>query len=244
MSETLFISDCHLDVAQPNITQHFIDFIQTRAVKARVLYILGDLFEVWLGDDDPAETLSPVFDALYQLSKHTKIFFMAGNRDFLVGEQLASRLNFELLSEPAFITLNQYKVALLHGDSLCTDDVDYQKFKALVRSQTWQHDFLAKPLSERQNIARQLRKTSKHATQQKQNTITDVNQESVLAFFKMHKVTHIIHGHTHRPAIHQMGHLKRIVLGDWQPQASYLSWDGTAFLLHDVRKKSLAKSLP
>jgi len=235
MSETLFISDCHLDASRPEITQHFVEFIKTRASKARVLYILGDLFEVWLGDDDPAENLSPIFDVLFNLSKQTKIFFMAGNRDFLVGDQLAQKLNFEILSEPTFITLNQQKTALLHGDSLCTDDVDYQKFKALVRSDAWQQEFLAKPLSERQDIANHLRKTSKQATQQKQNAITDVNQHSVLEYFKTHDVTQIIHGHTHRPAIHKIQNLKRIVLGDWQPNASYLSWNGHSLSLHDSR---------
>ncbi len=235
MSETLFISDCHLDVSRPEITQHFIEFIKTRASKARVLYILGDLFEVWLGDDDPAEELNPIFDALFNLSKNTKIFFMVGNRDFLVGEQLAKKINLEILNEPTFITLNQRKTALLHGDSLCTDDVDYQKFKTLVRTNAWQHEFLSKPLSERQDIANQLRKTSKEATQQKQNNITDVNQQSVLDYFKTHDVTQIIHGHTHRPAIHVIENLTRIVLGDWQPTASYLSWDEQTLSLNDPR---------
>jgi UDP-2,3-diacylglucosamine hydrolase len=235
MSETLFISDSHLDALRPDITQHFVEFIKTRAAKARVLYILGDLFEVWLGDDDPAENLSPIFDALHNLSKHTKIFFMAGNRDFLVGDQLAKKLNFEILKEPTFITLNQQKTALLHGDSLCTDDVDYQKFKALVRSKNWQQDFLAKPLSERQHIALQLRKDSQKATQNKQIGITDVNSKSVLHYFKSHNVSQIIHGHTHRPAVHITNHLTRFVLGDWQPNASYLQWNGMSLTLHDKR---------
>jgi len=234
-SETLFISDCHLDAARPEITQHFIEFIKTRASKARVLYILGDLFEVWLGDDDPAEAFSPIFDTLYDLTKTTQVYFMVGNRDFLVGHQLAQKLNFELLNEPTIITLNQHKTALLHGDSLCTDDVDYQKFKALARSNEWQQHFLAKPLSERQDIAKQLRKDSKEATKAKQNDITDVNQDSVLDYFKTHDVTQIIHGHTHRPAIHNMEHLTRYVLGNWQPTASYLLWDGSTLSLHDSR---------
>lgn len=236
MSETLFISDCHLDASRPEITQHFIEFIKTRATQARVLYILGDLFEVWLGDDDPADDLSSVMDALYQLQKTTKVFFMAGNRDFLVGEQLAKKLNFERLKEPTIITLNAQKTALLHGDSLCTDDLDYQSFKTLVRSKSWQDDFLAKPLIERQQIANKLRADSQKATIKKSNSITDVNLSSVLAFYKTHNVTQIIHGHTHRPAIHHYNDgLTRYVLGDWQPSASYIEWNGMALSLHDSR---------
>lgn len=235
MSETLFISDCHLDASRPDLTQHFIEFIKTRASKARVLYILGDLFEVWLGDDDPAEELNPIFEALQTLSKTTKVYFMAGNRDFLVGEKLAQKLNIELIQEPTIITLGQHKTALLHGDSLCTDDVDYQNFKSIVRTKEWQQNFINKPLTERQQIAKQLRKDSKKATLNKVLEITDVNQESVIEFFKMHHVTQIIHGHTHRPAIHQLNNLKRYVLGDWNPFASYLEWDEKQLTMHDGR---------
>lgn len=235
MSETLFISDCHLDASRPELSQHFIEFIKTRAAKARVLYILGDLFEVWLGDDDPAAWLSPVFEAVHTLSKTTKIYFMVGNRDFLVGERLAHKINIELIQEPSIITLNDRRTALLHGDSLCSDDVDYQKFKALVRSKAWQCVFLAKPLLERQQIAHQLRKDSQQATKNKPLKISDVNQQSVTDYFKHYNVSQIIHGHTHRPAIHQHKHLMRYVLGDWQPQASYLQWDGKALTLHDFR---------
>ncbi len=236
MSETLFISDCHLDASRPEITRHFVEFIKTRAAKARVLYILGDLFEVWLGDDDPADNLSPIFDVLYSLQKTTKVFFMAGNRDFLIGHGLAKKLNFELLKEPTIITLNSQKTALLHGDSLCTDDVDYQSFRTLVRSKEWQHNFLAKPLAERQQIAKKLRGDSQKATKNKSNLITDVNLNSVLDFYKAQAVTQIIHGHTHRPAIHHYdNNLTRYVLGDWQPNASFIEWNGHSLSLHDPR---------
>lgn len=235
MSETLFISDCHLDASRPDITQHFIEFLKARASKARALYILGDLFEVWLGDDDPAEELSPIFDALYELQKSTALFFMAGNRDFLVGEQLAKKLNFTILEEPHILSINHQKTALLHGDSLCTDDTDYQKFKSLVRSKHWQQDFLSKPLIERKSIALKLRHDSQIATKEKQDAITDVNNDSVLEYFKTHSVSTIIHGHTHRPAIHKMDQLTRYVLGDWQPTASYLQWDNHSLNLHDDR---------
>lgn len=238
-AETLFISDCHLSAEQPEITQHFISFIKTRATKARVLYILGDLFELWLGDDDEAENLSSVLDVLHSLSKTTQIYFLAGNRDFLVGQNLAKQVGFKLINEPHIITLNQQKTALIHGDTLCTDDVDYQNFRQLVRSQAWQQEFLAKPLSERQAIAKQLRENSKQAMQGKQEQIMDVNQNAVLEFTKQHNITQLIHGHTHRPAIHYYPEqrLTRYVLGDWRPKASYLRLNNKQITLCDSRVK-------
>lgn len=240
-NETLFISDSHLSGKYPDITANFIHFIKTRASKARVLYILGDLFELWLGDDDPATELSAVFEALIQLQKQTKVFFLSGNRDFLVGQQLAQTLGFELLTEPTIIQLNQQATALLHGDILCTDDIEYQNFRQQVRSKAWQQAFLAKPLAERQQIAQQMRDTSKTANQEKSEYIMDVNQQSVLDFFQRHQVTQMIHGHTHRPAVHHYQHnqqsFTRYVLGDWQPDASYLSCTDNGIQLVDSRVK-------
>jgi UDP-2,3-diacylglucosamine hydrolase len=235
--EYLFISDCHLDPGRPQTIQVFIDFLQTRAAAARRLYILGDLFEVWLGDDDPAKGLLEVITALQQLSKSCDVFFMAGNRDFLLGEAFADRIGMTLLEEPLLLRLGQHQVALMHGDSLCTDDHDYQAFRTMVRGHRWQADFLAKPLIERQQIATQLRSDSSAATRNKVSEIMDVNTTAVMQAFREQQADVIIHGHTHRPATHDYeSDLTRIVLGDWVREPSFLSWTADfGFLLSDPR---------
>ncbi|MCP4078443.1 MAG: UDP-2,3-diacylglucosamine diphosphatase [Gammaproteobacteria bacterium] len=231
--ETLFISDLHLDRNKPEISLNFLNFIKTRASSARVLYILGDLFEVWSGDDDPAEEFTEIFDALKNLSTTTKIYFLHGNRDFLVGPQLAQKAGFEIIQGPHIIQQGSKRMALLHGDELCTDDIDYQKFKRMVRSQQWQQDFLSKPLSERLQITAQLRQQSKSEMAAKTASIMDVNQLAVTKVFDELNVDTIIHGHTHRPGIHPLGkNRQRIVLGDWSPDPSYLiSLDGELELI-------------
>ena len=234
--EILFISDLHLDRKQPEITQHFMQFIKTRAADARVLYILGDLFEIWLGDDDPADEFRELFTAIKQLSASCEIFFLAGNRDFLVGPALAGRLGFEILHDGHIIQLGKNRTALMHGDALCTDDVEYQKFKTMVRNPHWQQQFLAKPLAERRAISEGLRQQSKDATRQKELEITDVNAQAVDDCFERLGIDLLIHGHTHRPAIHRLPKQRqRIVLGDWHPQPSYLSWQNGQFSLIDAR---------
>jgi UDP-2,3-diacylglucosamine hydrolase len=235
-TEILFTSDLHLDQGKPEIIQQFLSFLKARATNARALYILGDLFEVWLGDDDEADTFADVFAALKEFSAAAELFFMPGNRDFLVGQNLAERLNMTLLSDPHLLQLGEQKIVLMHGDLLCSDDVDYQNFRKLVRQPQWQQDFLAKPLSERQDIAEALRRKSAEAMDQKSSQIMDVNKKTVEKTFADLGVDILIHGHTHRPAIHQLnGNKQRIVLGDWQPEASYLSWDKKGFTLHDSR---------
>jgi UDP-2,3-diacylglucosamine hydrolase len=235
-TEILFISDLHLDQDKPEITQQFLSFLKARAIDARALYILGDLFEVWLGDDDETDTFSEVFAALKEFSGAAELFFMHGNRDFLVGQNLAESLNMTLLSDPHLLQLGEQKIALMHGDLLCSDDVDYQNFRKLVRHPQWQQEFLAKPLSERQGIAEALRRKSAEAMDQKSSQIMDVNKQTVEQTFADLDIDILIHGHTHRPAIHQLsGARQRIVLGDWQPEASYLSWDKGRFTLYDSR---------
>ena len=233
--EILFISDLHLDRNEPDITRNFENFIKTRAADARVLYILGDLFEIWLGDDDPATEFSELFDAIKTLSVHCDIYFLPGNRDFLVGPQLAQRLGFSILEDEHIIQLGPQRAALMHGDALCTDDVEYLKFKSMVRNPLWQQQFLAKPLAERRAISEGLRQQSKDATRQKAVDITDVNALAVEECFDRLDIDLLIHGHTHRPAIHHLpGQRERIVLGDWHPQPSYLSWkDGQLSLVDD-----------
>jgi UDP-2,3-diacylglucosamine hydrolase len=236
LQEILFISDLHLDQNKPEIIERFLAFLKARASDARALYILGDLFEVWLGDDDEASAFLEVFDALKDFSSRAELFFMHGNRDFLVSQNLSAKLNMTLLTEPKLVQLGKQKIALMHGDLLCSDDVDYQNFRKLVRQPEWQQNFLNKPLSERQSIADALRKESALAMNQKTNQIMDVNQQTVETTFDELGIDILIHGHTHRPAVHQLSkNRKRIVLGDWQPEASYLSWDKRGFTLHDSR---------
>ncbi len=235
--EILFVSDLHLDRQQPQRTRLFIDFLETRAAQARVLFILGDLFEAWLGDDDPAEDFQSLFEALHRCASRCKLHFMAGNRDFLVGEDLARRIGFDILPDPFLMTLGEHRLALMHGDLLCSDDTDYLKFRALVRDPAWRRDFLARPLEERRQIAEGLRERSQQAMSGKQMTIMDVNPKTVEQTMRELGVDTLIHGHTHRPGLHALPAGQRIVLGDWQVGLgpSYLSWTPNGFRLSDPR---------
>jgi UDP-2,3-diacylglucosamine hydrolase len=235
--EYLFISDCHLDPRRPGVSDALIQFLQSRAAAARRLYILGDLFEVWLGDDDPADGHQQVIDTLRELAASCEIFFIVGNRDFLLGEDFAARVGMTLLREPHFLQLDQSRVMLLHGDTLCTDDHDYQKFRAMVRDPAWISATLARPLTERRQVAARLRDDSKAAMSLKASEIMDVNETAVAECFRANAADVIIHGHTHRPALHRYAAgLLRIVLGDWVREPSFLSWQpGQGFKLTDPR---------
>ena len=235
--EYLFISDCHLDAGRPEITQALVKFLQTRAREARYLYVLGDLFEVWLGDDDPADDHQVVIDSLHRLADSCEVYFMAGNRDFLLGEKFASKVGMALLEEPCILQLGRSRVVLIHGDSLCIDDQDYQAFRAMVRNPKWISGFLARSLQERRQIAAQLREDSVRAMHQKSFEIMDVNATAVADCFDENNADVIVHGHTHRPAVHRHdAGLQRIVLGDWNPGPSYLSWSqASGFRLTDPR---------
>lgn len=235
--EYLFISDCHLDTSRSEITTNLLGFIKNRASTARFLYILGDLFDVWLGDDDPAPGFEEVIASLSHLSETTDIYFIVGNRDFLLGDGLARRAGFEVISEPVNLNLGGQHVVLLHGDVLCTDDHDYQAFRSQVRDPAWQSRFLQKSLLERHKIAAGLRTSSFAAMLEKTVEILDVNQTAVESCFDAHDAEVLIHGHTHRPGVHRYDRSRtRYVLGDWNPQPSYLSWTGSdGFELHDSR---------
>ena len=235
--EYLFISDCHLDASKPAIITNLLDFIKNRASKARFLYILGDLFEVWLGDDDPAPGFGEVIASLNHLSKTTDIYFLAGNRDFLLGDGFGERTGLKVLNEPVKFNLGGRSVVLLHGDVLCTDDHDYQVFRTKVRDPAWQTEFLQKPLSERQQIAAALRADSVSATLEKTDEITDTNADAVEVYFDRYGAEIMIHGHTHRPGVHRYGQSRtRYVLGDWSPEPSFLGWsESSGFKLHDPR---------
>ena len=228
MEDIVFISDLHLAPQRPQIIELFIRFADEIAADADALYILGDFLEYWLGDDDPAPSIAPVFDKLIELDeKHgTKIFLMHGNRDFLIGNKLAERCHFTLIDDAYRIKIHDNDALLMHGDTLCTDDIEYQKFRQMVRSPQWKQDILSKSLEERIQIAKSLREKSKQSTTEKEENIMDVNQDATDHVFTDNNVDLLIHGHTHRPAIH---HKKinnrdttRIVLGDWYKTGSYL----------------------
>jgi UDP-2,3-diacylglucosamine hydrolase len=222
----LFIADLHLDPARPAITELFLAFLAGEARHADALYILGDLFEAWIGDDAVASD-DPIIAGLRALSDSgVPVYIMHGNRDFLLGETFAAMSGAELLPEPCRIEIDGEPTLLMHGDSLCVDDVEYQRFRAMVRDPDWQAKFLAKPLAERQAFAEQARTESAHQMSQLDNTITDVNDEAVERSMADHGVLQLIHGHTHRPAVHELTlagqTAQRIVLGDWFEQGSVL----------------------
>jgi len=230
MPKHLFISDLHLAPERPDIIQLFVTFLNEQASKAESLYILGDLVEYWLGDDDKAEGLSEAFDCMkHHADNGLKIYLMHGNRDFLMGEQLAQRAGCTLIHEPYITEFNSTPVLLMHGDILCTDDTRYQELRLMLRNPAWQQDFLSKPLAEREQMAQALRQQSKEETQSKADDIMDVNSKAVEQAFVNNRVALMIHGHTHRPAIHQLSvneePAKRVVLGDWYTKGSVLELD-------------------
>ena len=212
----LFISDLHLDSKRPELTGAFLSFIKSKKNQYDALYILGDLFEVWIGDDADISNNKAVIDALYNFSKNTPCYFQHGNRDFLIGEAFATATGCQLLPEKVVINPYGEPVLLMHGDTLCTADTDYLAFRKMVRSSQWQTDFLNKPIAERQAIAEALRQQSQNANSNKAEDIMDVTQSDVIKDMQHFGVNTLIHGHTHRPAIHCIDeNKKRIVLGDW-----------------------------
>ena len=237
---TLFISDLHLDAERPAITELFGRFIDEEAMRADALYILGDLFEAWVGDDDPSEAGAYVADKLRGLADAgVPVRFMRGNRDFLLGDAYARRAGIEILNDPAVISLYGKPVLLMHGDTLCSDDVAYQQFRAQTRDPGWQRQFLAQPLEARMAFARQARAASQaHQSglkaQGAMDAITDVSPATVEATFTRFGVDTLIHGHTHRPAVHAHAGGKRVVLGDWYEQGSVLRVDAQGSMLESL----------
>ena len=233
---TLFISDLHLDASRPQITRLFVDFVRNEATRAKALYILGDLFEAWIGDDTEDETATEVADALADLHAHgVPCFFIHGNRDFLLGDAWARRARMTLLPDPCVIDIEGERVLLMHGDTLCTDDAPYQAFRAQSHEPAWQRGFLARPIAERQVFAEQARAESRRYTRSVDDAITDVDHEAVSAALRLHGVQRLIHGHTHRPAVHRIDRdgapAQRIVLGDWYEQGSLLRADAEGWAL-------------
>jgi UDP-2,3-diacylglucosamine hydrolase len=238
---SLFVSDLHLDASRPQVTVLFMEFLRTEAAHAEALYILGDLFEAWVGDDMAGEPADAVRAALKALAvAGVPVFVMRGNRDFLLGPRFADATGVQLLPDPAVILLNGAPTLLMHGDLLCTDDLAYQAFRQQVRSPAWQEKFLAQPLAARLDFAEQARAASREHQQGMQvdgtlETIADVTASAVRQILEGYGVTRLIHGHTHRPAIHSLdlngGRGQRIVLGDWYTQGSVLRANADGFEL-------------
>ena len=240
----LFISDLHLDDERPATTRAFLHFLQQEARDADQLYILGDFFESWIGDDDSSPLIDTVTAALRDLSASgTELFIMQGNRDFLLGENFCHAVGAKLLADPTVITLAGEPTLLMHGDSLCTADSEYMAFRQMARSDAWQQEVLAKPLEERRALARQLRMASFEANSNKADDIMDVTPEEVSAQMVAAGCLRLIHGHTHRPNHHAItidgSEGDRWVLGDWVESAPqngvgychYLLCEGNALQL-------------
>jgi len=235
-----FASDMHLDESRPETTQRFLQFLQTVAAQGEALYLLGDIFEAWIGDDDDLPLYHTVRTALKALTQQSvPVYFLHGNRDFLVGERFAEETGCQLLAEAILIDLYGTPTLLLHGDTLCTADVEYQAFRAQSRSPQYQQAFLHKPLLERRAIASHLRATSKERGSLKADYIMDVASEEVIAQMEKYGAKRLIHGHTHRPAkhahlLHNGETVERIVLGAWEDTCLILRCTPTSQDLIDV----------
>ncbi len=243
---TLFISDLHLDPeARPETVALFLDFVRGPARAAEQLYILGDLFEVWVGDDDDSPGWEVIFTGLRDLvAAGVPTSFISGNRDFLAGKGFTERSGCTLLPDPSAVDLYGVRTLLAHGDHLCIDDVEHLRFRAHAAKPEVRAAFLARPLAERQAEARAMRERSIAEKQNKPEAIMDVNPGAVQAALADHSARLLIHGHTHRPALHGTP-LERVVLGDWDTRGSLLrctaDGDVTLTCLHpDLREETLA----
>lgn len=219
-----FISDVHLHADEPATASAWQAYLS--GCQADALFILGDLFEVWVGDDllaDPPEFLADCVQALHRLSQRCALYFMAGNRDFLAGAGLMRACGAHLLADPTVLVIGPQRLLLSHGDALCLDDSEYLRFRQQVRSTDWQQGFLARPLAERQALARQLRMQSQQQQAQRQargEGLAEVDGAAAVQWLQAHRASVLLHGHTHRPGRHDLGHgLSREVLSDWDVQA-------------------------
>ena len=225
-TSALFVSDTHLSEDSPEVIDQFNMFLETHANKHEFLFILGDLFEYWIGDD--ANQFESVVTTLQKLK--TKIYFIPGNRDFLIGSDFLNKTNIKLLEDLTLIQLGNKKTVILHGDTLCIDDKEYQEFRSKVRSEDWKKDFLNQPINTRLAICKDLRKRSYEAQKNKSELLMDVNEDEVKNLLKkLNYPSLMIHGHTHRPKRHEYffdNHTcERWVLNDWYDSGSYLIWN-------------------
>jgi UDP-2,3-diacylglucosamine hydrolase len=235
----LFVSDVHLDESAPQAIEQFLEFLKLHAASAEALYILGDLFESWVGDDDADPAKARVSAALRELTaQRVATFIVHGNRDFLLGSDFCERTGCELLPDPVIVELDGERVLLTHGDALCTDDRAYQELRSTVRSPDWQRRVLALPLVARASLAQQARAGSQAHTARVVPTIMDVNPKAVATAFRSLDVQRMIHGHTHRPHVHDSvidgRAAQRIVLGAWYEQGSYLWYERGRYELREL----------
>jgi UDP-2,3-diacylglucosamine hydrolase len=225
---SLFISDLHLTEERPEANERFIGFLEEKARHADALYILGDFFEYWIGDDDIVEPFNAVVVGLLRdlTRKGTPVRFMHGNRDFLIGERFCAASGAQLLQDPTVAEVEGVKTLLMHGDTLCTDDLDYQAWRRTARNPAFQADFLSKSLPERRRLIVQMRERSKEVVQGKPAEIMDVNGDAVREVLRRHDVSRLIHGHTHRPGRHTIEvdgrRCERWVLPDWYDRGGYV----------------------
>jgi UDP-2,3-diacylglucosamine hydrolase len=232
MMSTHFISDLHLKSENPKLAGILVRFLSGDARSATALYVLGDLFEAWPGDDDSGDPFNaPVIAAFRALSAGgVPLFFQHGNRDFMLGAEFARLTGGTLLPEEIVVDIEGMPTLLMHGDQLCTDDVGYQRFRAQVRDPQWQQGMLAQPLAMRKALAKQMREGSDTAKAGKSMDIMDVNADAVIGAFRRHQVSRMIHGHTHRPGRHiytvDDRVCERIVLPDWRDSGAYVAIDG------------------
>ena len=226
----LVVSDLHLDPARPEIAAQFRAFLAGAARAASALYVLGDLFELWIGDDDPEpDKRAVIADLRSAADSGVALYFLHGNRDFLLGERFCEETGGTLLTDPTVVERYGRRVLVTHGDALCTDDAPYQRLRALVRDPRWQAQFLALSVGQRQALAREARAGSQAHTQAQPKMLMDVNADAVAAVFRSAGVDTLVHGHTHRPGVHALTvdgrACTRIVTGDWYTQGSCLRWD-------------------
>jgi len=231
---TIFISDLHLCASRPHITDAFLQFLSSEAKSAKALYILGDLFEYWAGDDDIEDAFNKqIIQGFKQLATSgVSIYLMHGNRDFLITDDFCNAAQIHLINDPTLIDLNGNATLLSHGDALCTDDVTYQQFRTQVRNKQWQADFLSQPLQARKSQIEAIRLRSEQEKSNKSAAIMDVNPDAVNQWLREYNhPSLLIHGHTHRPNQHQLlvdgKTTTRWVLGDWYEQGSYLVCDAS-----------------
>ncbi|VAW80280.1 UDP-2,3-diacylglucosamine diphosphatase [hydrothermal vent metagenome] len=227
---TLFISDLHLDPSRPAICEYFVGFLKQHGGNAEALYILGDLFDAWIGDDDPEPLWQQIIQALFNcVSAGTPIYLIHGNRDFLIGERFQQRSQCQLIDDPTIITLYGQRILLMHGDLLCSDDTEYQLLRKQVRDPRWQEEVLKNSVETRLTMARQAREQSAMSILGKSDDIMDVNQHTVEHYMQTSNADLLIHGHTHRPGTHSLtisgATAKRVVLGDWYQHGNLLILD-------------------
>ncbi|MDG1693485.1 MAG: UDP-2,3-diacylglucosamine diphosphatase [Porticoccaceae bacterium] len=222
----LFISDLHLSPERPEVTRAFLRFLEDQTSSTEALFVLGDLFEAWIGDDDNCPTGADVQQAFKQLTdKGVALFIQHGNRDFFLGKRFMQATGATLLADEHLVEYDHQTVLVMHGDTLCTDDVDYIRFRQKIRHPVSQFFLQLLPLKYRQKLANSMRAKSKAANANKPSAIMDVNSEAVDQVMSKHQVKTLIHGHTHRPNRHQHKQGERIVLGDWHDKGWYVKWD-------------------